>query len=164
MQSNSMPSHSQKMPRQPTGTFFIKKINMKYELIKENGERIEATPERWVWGILYKDDSELHQFGDDGIFHQIKDIEQDRIKMAVLYKFTDFEQKIYIPWREGMKLIHKYINVHAGAQHENMSQTARVYVFGYKLGNQTHYTYILPNDQKIYSPEENIDLTLFKLI
>jgi hypothetical protein len=140
---------------------------MKYILKKEvDGKitEIEAKPERWAWGVLYQDESELHQFGEDGIFHQLKDIEQEKIKLAVLYKLDEPEKRILIPFKPGMKIIHKYINVHSATQHETMGETARVYVFGYKDGGQTHYTYIMPNDQQIYSSEENIDLTLFNLL
>jgi len=124
----------------------------------------KAIPERWVWGVLYEDATELHQFGDDGIFHQIKDIQHERIKMAGLYKFDDPDKKILIPWKDGMKFIHKYLNVHSAEQHpDNFNDTSRVYVFGYKSGNQHHYTYVLPNDWMIFSNEENIDLTKFPL-
>jgi hypothetical protein len=133
----------------------------------EKGNEIlkEAIPERWVWAVLYKDDTELHQFEDDtGTFHQIKEIKHDQIKLAGLYNFNDPKRKIMIPWKEGMKFIHKYINVHSHVQHaDDINATARVYVFGYKIGNEHHYTYILPNDWMIYSNEENIDLTTFPL-
>lgn len=140
---------------------------MKYLLKRTNEdgkiEEVEAKPERWVWAVLYKDETELHQFGQDGIFHQLKDIDQANIKLAVLYKLEEPEKRILIPWAEGMKIIHKYINIHSGDQHEKINDMARVYVFGYKQGGQTHYTYILPNDQMIFSAMENIDLTKFNL-
>ena len=125
-------------------------------------EEIEATPERWVWGVIYNNGAEFKQFTDGGVFHQIGEINQDEIKMAVLYKFDDPTKRIDLPWHPGMKLIHKYINVHP-SYYEDINKTARVYVFGYKNGSQHHFTYILPDDRIILSPEENIYLTLFYL-
>lgn len=144
----------------------LKSIIMEYILKKESEgkiQEIKAKPERWVWAVLYQDETELRQFGEDGIFHQLKDIDQEKIDLAVLYKFDEPEKRIIIPWRDGMKLIHKYINVHSAEQHQDINETARIYCFGYKLGGQNHYTYILPDDQQIHTPKEDIDLTKFKL-
>jgi hypothetical protein len=139
---------------------------MKYFLNKQNEDgtisQVEAKPERWAWKVDYKDGTELRQFGEDGVFHQLKDIDQDNIELAVLYKMDDPNQVVLIPWKPGMKLIHKYINVHAD-YFEKLNDTVRVYAFGYKLGGQNHYTYILPNDRQILSPADDINLTLFKL-
>jgi len=51
---------------------------------KFNKEVIE--PERWIWGVVYKDGTELHQFGNDLIFHQIKEIKWAEVKMFTMYK------------------------------------------------------------------------------
>ena len=45
------------------------------------------------------------QFDNDGYFHKIGEIDQDRIYMASLYKADDISKRIDIPWREGMRII-----------------------------------------------------------
>ena len=137
---------------------------MQYFLTKDDGTKIEAQPERWCWDVRYQDGAGLQQFGEDGVYHQVKDIDQEKIALAVLYRFDDPDKAILIPWKEGMKIIHFYVNVHSAEQHADIADRARVYVFGYKDGNQTHYTHILPNDQMIYSSDRNIDLTKFDLL
>lgn len=124
-------------------------------------EEIEVQPERWVWGVIYKDDTELHQFGDDGIFHQIGEVKQDQIKMAVLYRYGGpLERRIDIPWRDGMKLIHKYRNIvlNAGNLQE---KRIKIYIFGYKYGDQYNLNYVLPDDRMVQSPKDDVELILF---
>ena len=126
----------------------------------ENGTEINIKPERWAWGIIYNDGTELKQFGDDGRFHQIKEIDQDRIKMAILYRLDDPEKRIDIPWRPGMKLIHKYRNI----KPHYAEKFSRVYVFGYKASKTVHhYTFVLPDDRMIISPADDVDLTKFNV-
>lgn len=137
---------------------------MKY-LYNDNGTKIEVEPERWVWGVIYNDETELHQFeapankDSDGIFHRVGEIDQDRVKMAVLYKYNDPKKRIDLPWQPGMKLIHKYRNI----QPYYKDHFVKIYMFGYKLGNQSHFTFILPDDRIILSPEDNVDLIQFSL-
>ncbi len=123
---------------------------------------IEVSPERWVWGVIYKDGSELHQFGDDGIFHRVGEINQDEVSMATLYKFDDMKKRIDMPWRNGMRLIHKYINFHDG-RWENINETKKIYVFGYKFEGSHHFTYVLPDDRIIESPADNVDFAKFNI-
>lgn len=123
---------------------------------------IEAIPERWVWGVVYKNNTELHQFGDDGIFHRIGEINQEEVKMFTLYRFDDMTKRIDMPFQTGMKLIHKYINFHQ-AEWENLNETKRIYVIGYKIRDVHHYTYVLPDDRIIISNEDNIDFTHFNI-
>jgi len=141
-----------------------------YKEKKENKEstagftinEIEVKPERWVWGVIYKNDTELHQFGDDGIFHRIGEIDQDQVKMFTMYRYDDMTKRIDMPWQEGMKLIHKYINFHS-AEWEDLQQTKKIYVIGYKIGENHHYTMILPDDRIIISPEDNVDFGKFNI-
>jgi hypothetical protein len=123
---------------------------------------VEAELERWGWGVIYKDGRELHQFGDDGTFHQIGEVDQNQIKMAVLYKTDDMKKRIDIPWREGMKLIHKYRNFifEVGTEKE---RKARIIIFGYKYQDQFNLNYVLPDDRIVQSPEDDVDLTKFEI-
>lgn len=142
---------------------FKKTIEDKNSTSGSRIEEVEAILERWVWGIVYKDGTEFKQFGDDGIFHQIGEINQDQIAMAVLYKPEDPENKrIDIPWKDGMKIIHKYRNLILNAGTEDEIRH-KVYIFGYKNGDQYHFNYILPDDRIIMSPTDDVDVTLFEL-
>lgn len=131
-------------------------------LIHHPAEQIEVQPERWVWGVVYTDDTELHQFDASGKFHQVGEIDQDRVKLAALYKFDDITKRIDLPWRPGMRLIHKYRNVILNAKMPDEVR-AKVYMFGYKLGEQHHFTFVLPDDRIIISPADDIALSKFKL-
>lgn len=141
---------------------FEKKVNDESTL-GYHIEKIVAKPERWVWGAIYKDGSELKQFGDDGKFHQVGEIVQENLSMMILYKFDDPTKSVVIPWRDGMRLIHKYVNIHAGGQMDDINETARIYQFGYKIDEQFSFYYILPGDQVVLSPREDIDFSSFKL-
>jgi len=164
------------MPRKSLGVIariFSIKI-MKYYFEKE-GEREEVKIERWVWGVIYKDDTELHQFENSGRFHQIGEVDQDQVKMACLYNFAEWQKKkdfskmskiIYLPFQNQaedgskMKLIHKYRNIRPAGYDEFVF---RIYMFGFTFGNKQCFYYVLPNDRFVVSPEDNIDLTLFNL-
>jgi len=133
---------------------------MIYTFIK-NGEPEEVKPERWVWGVVYKDDSELHQFGNDKIFHQIKEIKWEEVKMFTMYKYDDMERRIDLLVMPEMQLFHFYRNIRpAGIDH-----FIKVYVFGYKIKETSRvcYHFILPDDRIIISNRDNIDLTKFEL-
>lgn len=155
------------MPGQPPdtpGVLSINTSNMQY-FFSENGKDIEIPLERWVWGIVYQDDSELRQFealegenGPTGRFHRVGEIDQERIKMAVLYKPDDMSKRIDIPWRDGMKLIHKYRNIVFDYM-SDQKREVRVYMFGYKDGNHHSILYVLPDDRIVFSNNENHDVT-----
>lgn len=97
---------------------------------------------------------EFHQFDNDGYFHKIGEIDQDRIYMASLYKADDISKRIDIPWREGMRIIHKYTNVRPAGEEE----FKRIYVFGFKYQGKEHLNYITPEDRIIMLPDQEVDL------
>lgn len=130
---------------------------MKY-IYNDNGKEIEIAPERWVWGCIYEDGTELKQFGDDGVFHRVGEIDQEKVAIAVLYNFEHPEKRIDIPWKKGMRLIHKYRNIVFDYMSES-SRTVRVYIFGYKDGDQYSYIFILPDDRIVFSNDINYDVT-----
>jgi len=138
---------------------------MKYiykQMVDGKIKETEVDEERWQWGIIYKDGTELKQFESDGIFHRVDEIKQEEVAMAVLIN-NSTGQRVDLPWQPGMKLIYKYRHVHAH-YFKNFNDTVKVYVFGYKLGGSVSYLFILPDDRMIVSPVDNIDLTKFELI
>lgn len=125
---------------------------------ESDGSFSDVQRERWEWEIQYSDGSIFKQFGDDGIFHRIGEIDQDRIVLATLRKAEDSFQCVHIPWREGMRLVHKYVNFKS----EHTDKWNRIYVFGYKYDGQHSFQFILPDDRIICSPvSEGLDFSLF---
>ena len=133
---------------------------MKKEYIYNNNGIIEKVEEeRWGWAVIYKDDTELKQFDDTGIFHRIGEVNQEEVKMYTLYKLEDQSKRIDILVNASMRLIHLYRNI----KPFYMDQFVKVYVFGYKQGKQYHYNFILPDDRIIQSSIDNINLETFDL-
>lgn len=105
---------------------------------------------------------ELHQFGDDLRFHRIGEIDQDRVEVASLYFYDDYsmQKRIDIPFRPGMKLIHKYRNIRP-AGYKNF---IKVYMFGYKYEGQHCIFFVLPDDRIVMCPDDKLDLTMYDLL
>lgn len=137
---------------------------MKY-FFTENEKEIEVPIERWAWGVVYEDGSELHQFedrGEQGVFHRIGEIEQDKIKMAVLYQPENLSKRIDIDWKKGMRIIHKYRNFVFDYMSEN-PRKEKAYIFGYKDGEAHSILFILPDDRIVFSSNPDCDLMKFGL-
>lgn len=138
-------------------------------LFNENGKDVEIQPERWGWGVVYKDDTELKQFGDDGRFHQFQEINQDEVKLFVMYRLDNPDRRIDLPIVDGMQIFHFYRNYIFNATQED-ERKVRVYVFGYKekadakcphcqvsasgACNKMAYHYILPDDRMVVAKED----------
>lgn len=105
---------------------------------------------------------ELHQFGDDGIFHRVGEIDQDRIEVASLYFYDDYSMKkrIDIPFRPGMKLVHKYRNIRPAGYKDFI----KIYMFGFKYEGTHCLFFVLPDDRIVISPDDQVDLTNWDLI
>ncbi len=124
----------------------------------------EIQLEDWIWGVVYKDGSELHQFQNDGKFNQIVSIDQAKVKMWTLYQPKGKGSgriDIFIPEDKEVALIHKYRHYvfNANTQYE---KKYKIYIFGYKIkGQQPHYNFILPNGTIIQTVgEQNPQLSL----
>jgi hypothetical protein len=135
---------------------------------KKTKEETVIPPERWQWGVIFDDETELKQFGSDGTFHRIGEVDeigQDKIKLAVLYKPDDPTKRIDIVWQPemNMKLIHKYRNI----KPYYMKEWVKVYMWGYRAGFKDnyvyHYNFVLPDDRIIMSNQDNISLEKFEL-
>ena len=112
---------------------------------------------RWVWGVRYENEEMLFQYDRNGVFHQVGEIDQDCIKNAFLFSTEDPNKRIILPWKPGMKLIHKYRMIRPMHQEEFV----QVFIFGYKYENSYTFFYVLPNDFIIASPTDDVDLTRF---
>jgi len=136
---------------------------MKY-ILKRDGKEIEAAPEIWTWGVIYKDGAELHQFEDGpecGTFHQFQEIKQDEVEMFVMIKTG-------APWKridmvvEGKQIFHFYRNIILSAA-TSEERRIKIYCFGWKNKNgETAYHFILPDDRIVIS-DKDLDLTKFNI-
>jgi len=134
----------------------------KYKYKNEKGEIETIDIERWAWGVVYEDDTELHQFDKDGNFHRLAEIKQDRVKLFVMYKTDESEKRYDIVMPKDARIIHKYRNIRPYYSDEFI----KVYMFGYRTGKKEfeyHYHFILPDDRMVISNKDNIDLSLFEL-
>jgi hypothetical protein len=119
-----------------------------------NKTKEEVEIEKWVWAVVYKDNTELHQYDlNTGLFHSITEIEQDKLKMLTMYRTYDNENmdsRIDIMLPDGAKIFHFYRKTILEAGTENETRFT-IYVFGYKYNGATHYNFLLPNGKLIQS-------------
>ena len=152
--------------------------NKKWTYTNQEGVTEDVALENWIWGVVYEDGTELHQFDDNGIFHRVGEIDQKRVVMWVLYQPKgkgDGRIDFIIPREdvpedapEGtigalkeVALIHKYKNVVLNAASPQESRH-RVVVFGFKIrGQRSVYNYIMPSGTIIQSVEANPQLSQF---
>lgn len=120
-----------------------------------DGIKEEVALERWVWRAIYKDGTHLDQFDDQGVFHQIREIQQENLVAFRMINTENPDKHIHIFMPEGAKFIHKYKNfiLQAGTPNETRM---KVYIFGYKAGSHHHFNYILPNGTILQADHEDV--------
>jgi len=132
---------------------------MKYLFFDKDTKKFEeVVPEKWQWEAHFFDGTVLKQFGDDGTFHQFKEIDQNKL---MLFKMVSIEGRspytlFFDPQK--MKLIHFYrrtrLNVGTPAE-----QRITLYCFGYEtnINGIVHKVImaILPNDELIVTDDLN---------
>jgi hypothetical protein len=113
---------------------------------QSGAETQEVSPERWAWVALYSDCTILEQFGSDGRFHQLKEIDVTKLIGFQMVNLLGVQQPILIHWKPGWKLIHFYRNIrlHVGTPEE---VAIRLYCFGYEANKQKVIIVIMPTDQ-----------------
>ena len=134
---------------------------MDYTYTNEKGELEIVESEKWVWGVVYKDETELHQFDKDGNFHRLAEINQKEVELFTMYE-SEGTGRYDIVMPEGARIIHKYRNIRPFY----MDKFVKVYMFGYRTGKKEfeyHYHFILPDDRMVISNKDNIDLAKFEL-
>jgi hypothetical protein len=133
---------------------------MIYIFTNKDGVKIEAKLEVWGWGVVYKDKTELRQFGNDGVFHQFADIKQDEVAMFVMEKTDESGKRIDMAV-EGKQVFHFYRNIVLNMLTPEQRKI-RVYCFGWKdrETGATSYNFILPDDRVVIG-DRDLDLTKF---
>lgn len=137
---------------------------MQYTYKRKNPDTGEVTIEdvplrRWVWAATYQDGTELHQYGDDGNFHQIGEIDQKKMRFFTLYRSDNPQKRIDMPINPGMKVFLTYKRVKAYYLEDEVT----VYCLGFKAGAHHTFFFILPDDRIIISNKENVDLPTYAL-
>lgn len=124
-------------------------------------EKVEL--ERWAWGVVYKDGTELHQFDGEGRFHQFKEIDQSKVDMFVMHQ-PEGDRRIDMPIAGDVQIFHFYRHYILDQGGQN-PRRVKVYVFGWK---DTHsgvasYNYILPDERILTSNHDLPTLTSYQL-
>lgn len=139
-------------------------MNTKYKFTNAEGVTEEITLERWAWGVVYNDDTELRQFDADygGRFHQFKEIDQERVKMFIIYRTdSDLKARIDIVVHPDMQLFYFYRRLIL----DNRNRKTSVYVYGWKnrITGAMTYNYILPDDRIVTADHDIADITAFNI-
>lgn len=124
----------------------------------ENGKEIVIALERWVWGVVYRDGTELKQFDDQGKFHQFREILWINVELFVMYKYEDQSKSFTIRYEPGMKVSHFYRNTRSD---DWGSEFYKTYIFGFEKDGVKVYNHILPDDRIIQSSIDDVDLVDF---
>jgi len=120
----------------------------------------DVTKEVWCWEAHYQNGQVLKQFGDDGVFHQFKEIDQDKL---AIFKMVSDGKPIYTLMFDPskMKLIHYYkkYRLNMGAENETF---ITAYCFGYQIKSRIEKMtiMILPSGETIVT--ENTDGVEFR--
>lgn len=131
-----------------------KDIETKKWTFARDGVEEEVKPEEWAWEVGYRDGGFLSQFGDDGKFHQMREIEQDRVACFIMYKMDDHAVRRDVFIRPGMRVFHFY-HRHVFQFGDGEETRATTYCFGWKdpMSGAAGYHYILPNGSMAFSCE-----------
>jgi hypothetical protein len=131
---------------------------MTYKFLRDGVEE-EVQPEVWQWVAHFSDGSILKQFDDDGRFHQIGEIDQEKL-VAFQMVSSKFPQVYTLPFiADRMRLVHKYINTGLGLGTPEFRKI-RSYCFGYKTRglpeNTTSLMVIVPSGEVIMCEDSSI--------
>jgi hypothetical protein len=144
-------------------------MNEKYTFYRPNDQSTSGfdiefvSPEKWRWGVVYQDGTELHQFDSEMKFHQFGEIVQSKVKMFTMYD-SESENRYDIVVDDFMQIFHFYRQViFAGGSPDE--RRAKVYCFGWKnrITGSNAYHFILPDGRMVMSSSESIDLSKFNI-
>ena len=130
----------------------------KYTFIR-NGVSELVDQEPYGWEAHYSDGTILKQFGDNGIFHQFKEIDQTKLAAFKMVSASD-KPTYVVPFAPGkMKLIHFYRTVGLNFGTPDF-KVIKACVFGYEQKVFTrvvkHLTVIVPNNEVILCSDTGI--------
>jgi hypothetical protein len=128
-------------------------FNQPDEKSTSGSKTIEIAPERWIWLAIYDDETQLAQFGKDGKFHQIGEIDRPRVKMFGMLRLDKPDEMMMFETK-GREFFHLYRNL--GLDYGNEHRKYKIYVFGFKGkdGEPDEYNFILPGDKVIMTDRD----------
>lgn len=104
----------------------------------------------WVWEAKYKEGkADLKQYGDDGIFHQIAEIDQRKLKVFVMRSIRTGHVTLMM-FPKGAKLVHLYQN-HILEYGSPDQRNIRIFVFGYELPDSKVIMAIMPDGSLVHT-------------
>ena len=108
----------------------------------------------WKWEAHYLDGTVLKQTDDNGVFHKIKEIDQEMLASFHMVSVFDLPPIIML-WKEKRKLIHftRVSHLNMGTENELIM---RRYFFGYEDKYSKVILCIMPDGGIIISNDENI--------
>lgn len=125
-------------------------------ILKENNKQVEL--EKWMWHVVYIDDTELMQFDEEGFFHQFKEIDQNKVKFFEMINVEKPEVRYSIDKTEEVsQIFHFYrrarLNIYTDAEIH-----ITIYCFGMKVRGISFYNFILPDGRLVVSTNRDIPL------
>ena len=126
---------------------------------KDTGQWIDAPGETWQWEAYLDDGTILKQFGDDLLFHQFDEIDQNKLAIFKMVSSTYPQTYSVVFDSQNMKLIHFYRNtvLNAGTTDEIRH---RLYYFGYEkkfMGKTEKVLMVItPSNGLILTPDPDL--------
>ena len=100
------------------------------------------------------------QFDEFGVFHQLHELEGKSVELFSLVNTWERDRRIDILIPDGAVIVHKYRNFIFNANTPE-ERRERVYIIGFRKGEEGHYNFVLPNEQIIQADHEEILLSSF---
>lgn len=127
-------------------------MDKKYIFIRD-GVPEEVKPELWRWEAHYEDGEVLKQFADDGIFHQLAEIDQSKLHEFKMINVLTGQLLAMLFDGNRMKLVHFYRRYKTEAD----KLWTTIYVFGYELKGNSPVPKVLffiqPNNSVVIAGE-----------
>lgn len=140
-------------------------MNNKQWLFKEkDGSEVTVPLEKWIWRVVYKDDTEIFQFDQEPDetgkhwFHQIGEVDMDNAKIFEMINVENPELRYSIDVTDDMKKLIVFIRRTVLKVTTKQEQRVNVYCFGYKINGTSVYNFILPDNRLVISTNRNIQL------
>lgn len=139
-------------------------------IFNDNGTEVEVPLEKWVWHVIYKDGTELHQFDKPEhdftelggstrcAFHRIGEVKMDQVAVFEMINTENPALRHSIEACDGMeRFIHLYrrARLNIGTSDETH---VTYYCFGYVLNGVPVYNFILPDGRIIVTTNRDIQL------
>lgn len=118
-----------------------------YKFIRDGiEETVNLEPYRWH--AIYNDNTELFQFDQDGVFHQLAEIDQSKLHVFQILNEDNKSHCAFIFKPNDMKLIYFYKRYHLDVGGPN-DRHVTLYVSGYEQSNGKVMNVITPSGEVI---------------